>query len=93
MSLTFDRFRAEMEQTSQDDDATTPNYDKDVIDLAEATKRLIKRKVDPKIADSQQKVMGLLKQCTSEMFNSKSCRPKSSVDVNVTNVKGTNCSM
>lgn len=89
MSLTFDRFRAEMEQKNQDPDATPENYDNDVIDLAEAAKRMIKRKVEPMNAESQQKVMGLLKQCTSDMFSSTGgARPKSVIDVNVTNVKG-----
>lgn len=91
MSLTFDRFRAEMEQKNQDPDATPEVYDEDVFDLAEAARRMIKRKVEPMNAESQQNVMGLLKQCASDMFGSNDgTRSKSVIDVNVTNVKGNN---
>lgn len=69
MSLTFDRFRAEMEQQNPDTDQTSDDYDQEVIDLAEATERMVKRKVNPMSAESQQKVMGLLKKCTSDVFN------------------------
>lgn len=90
MSLTFDRFRAEMEQKTPETDITTDGYEKDVIDLAEETKRLIERKVEPLNAENQQTFMGLLKRCTSEMFGLHSNKRPQSVDVNVTNIKSRN---
>lgn len=88
MSFTFDHFRAEMEQKSQNADVTTDSYEKDVIDLAEETKRLIKRKVEPLNTENQQTFMSLLKRCTSEMFGLNRNKRSQSVDVNVTNIKG-----
>lgn len=88
MSQTFDRVRAEMEKEEQE--KVKENFEKDVAEFTAATKRLIKRKVEPMSAESQQKVIALLKQYTTEMFGLDEARSKSRIGVNVTNIKGKN---
>lgn len=88
MGKAFDEFRSELEeresQQKREIQNINANFEKEVTELAEATKTLIKQKekdkFDPMQSERRQKFLDLLDQCTSNMFNRNEQATKSGND-------------
>lgn len=83
MGKAFDEFRSELEEreTKQQRDIQNlnENFRKEVTELTEATKMLIKEKekFDPMHSERRQKFFEFLEQCTSNIFNTHDMATKS----------------
>lgn len=85
MGKAFDEFRSELEERelkqNREIQNLNENFQKEVTELAEATKTLIKEKekdkLDPMHSERRQKFLDLLDQCTSNMFNTSEIATKS----------------
>lgn len=77
MGKAFDEFRSELEEREakqkRDVQSINENFQKEVTELAEATKTLIKQKecdkFDPMHSERRQKFLDFIDQCTSNMFS------------------------
>lgn len=75
MGKAFDEFRSELEEREskqqRDIENLNENFRKEVTELTEATKMLIKEKekFDPMHSERRQKFFEFLEQCTSNIFN------------------------
>lgn len=73
MAKAYDEFRSELEESEQQREIQDLNetFRKEVTELTEATKMLIKEKEksDPMHAERRQKFFEFLEQCTSNIFN------------------------